>query len=186
MHQMASMDLHGILKSVLSGDDTISWIESYRMSSDELLTQLIEILYLAEAILNEDEIARFYKLIENQNSAFKKINQQVRSLANNGLIPLGKSLSKRILFENECIRGNFSFAIGNLVIDEEKFRVQKETNQVTQISNSVFHYGFMHPKYIHTIRKHLRSIISDEMIRIYTSSGYDDSNSIIWKIKPSK
>ena len=186
MHQMASMDLQGILKSVLSGDDTISWIESYRMSSDELLTQLIEILYLAEVILNEDEITRFYKLIENQDSAFMKINHQVRSLANNGLIPLGKSLSKRILFENKCVRGDFSFAIGTLVIDDEKFRVQRETSKVTQISNSFFHYGFMHPKFIHTIRKHLRSIISDEMIRIYTSSGYDDSRSIIWKIKPSK
>ena len=186
MHQMASMDLQGILKSVLSGDDTISWIESYRMSSDELLNQLMEILYLAEVILNEYEITRFYKLIENQENAFRKINHRVRSLANHGLIPLGQSLSKRMLFENECIRGNFSVAIGNLVIDEEKFRVQKETSQLTQISNSMFHYGFMNPKYIHSIRKHLRSIISDEMIRIYTSSGNEDSSSIIWKIGPSK
>ena len=183
---MASMDLQGILKSVLSGDDTISWIESYRMSSDELLNQLMEILYLAEVILTEDEITRFYKLIENQGSVFRKINHQVRSLANNGLIPLGKSLSRRMLFENECVRGTFSFTIGNLVIDEEKFRVQKETSQVTQISNSLFHYGFMNPKYIHAIKKHLRSIISDEMIRIYTSSGKEDSSSIIWKIDPSK
>ena len=183
---MASMDLQGILKSVLSGDDTISWIESYRMSSDELLNQLMEILYLAEVILNEYEIKRFYKLIENQDSSFKKINHLVRSLANNGLIPLGKSLSKRILFENECIRSNFSSAIGTLVCDEEYFRVQKETSQVTQISDSLFHYGFLNPKYVHSIRKHLRSIISDEMIRIYTSSGNENSSSIILKISPSK
>ena len=183
---MASMDLQGILKSVLSGDDTISWIESYRMSSDELLNQLMEILYLAEVILNRNEITRFYKLIENQDSSFKKINHRVRSLANNGLIPLGKSLSERMLFENECLRGNFSFAIGNLFIDEETFVVQKETSQMTQISNSMFHYGFINPKYIDSIRKHLRSIISDEMIRIYTSSGNEDSSSIIWKIDPSK
>lgn len=186
MHQLASMDLQGILKSVLSGDDTISWIESYRMSSDELLNQLMEVLYLAEVILNDHEIARFYKLIENQDCSVRKINHQVRSLANSGLIPLSKSLSRRILFENECIRGNFASAIGTLVRDEENFRVLKETSQVTQISNSSFYYGFMNPKYIHSIRKHLRSIISDEMIRIYTSSGNGDSSSIIWKIAPSK
>ena len=186
MHQLASMDLQGILKSVLSGDDTISWIESYRMSSDELLNQLMEILYLAEVILNEYEITRFYKLIENQESSFRKINDRVRSLANNGLIPLGKSLSRRMLFENECIKGNFAFAIGTLVSDEENFRVLKETSQVTQISNSLFHYGFIHPKYIHSIRTHLRSIISDEMIRIYTSSGTEDSSSIIWKMDLSE
>lgn len=186
MRQIASMDLQGILKSILSGDDTISWLESYRMSSEELLNQLIEILYLAEVILNDDEITRFYNLIESKDYSFKKTNHIVRCLANNGLIPLGKSLSKRILFENECVSDNFAFAIGTLVSDEEDTRVLKETSHVTQIRSSLFHYGFICPKYIHSIRKHLRSIISDEMIRIYTSSGNDDTNRLIWKINPSK
>lgn len=186
MFQLASMDMQGILKSVLSGDDTISWIESHRMSDGELLYQLIEILNLADKLLNSKEKSTLFNLLERSDPEFARINNLVHSLANHGEITLSKRLCQSVLSDNWSCFEEFICAIGTLVCDEEKHYVEKETYEMTHISKNQFHYGFLNPKYIHSIKNHLRSILSDEMIKIYTSSWENNEQSLVWKTNCSK
>ena len=92
------MDVLGVAKSILSGDDSHSWIQSILMSENDKKKLLQDVDKLAQVLLNDQEKIRLSNLIYSKTKSIIPFFEVNNTLARNSLQTSSKKLVESYVF----------------------------------------------------------------------------------------
>ena len=101
MSSCLPMDVLGVTKSILSGDDSHSWIQSILMSEDDKIKLLHDIDKLTQILLNDQEKIRLRNLIYSKTKSITPFFEVNNTLARNSLQTSSKKLVESYVFNGE-------------------------------------------------------------------------------------
>ena len=123
MSSCLPMDVLGVTKSILSGDDSHSWIQSILMSEDDKKKLLHDIDKLAQVLLNDQEKIRLHNLIHSKTKSMIPFFEVNNTLARNSLQTSSKKLVESYVFNGELNFDSLEYISGKMILNYEFDRV---------------------------------------------------------------
>lgn len=183
MSSCLPMDVLGVTKSILSGDDSHSWIQSILMSENEKKKLLHDIDKLAQILLNDQEKIRLRKLIHLQAKSLVPFFEVNNTLARNSLQTSSKKLVESYVFNGELNFDSLEYMSGKMILNYEFDRVISSLNAGREWPKNHFHIEDYPISYLNTFIKCIRSMLTEKLIYLYTASTKTEDNYIIWKVE---
>ena len=183
MSSCLPMDVLGVTKSILSGDDSHSWIQSFLMSENEKKKLLHDIDKLAQILLNDQEKIRLRKLIHLQAKSLVPFFEVNNTLARNSLQTSSKKLVESYVFNGELNFDSLEYMSGKMILNYEFDRVISSLNAGREWPKNHFHIEDYPISYLNTFIKCIRSMLTEKLIYLYTASTKTEDNYIIWKVE---
>ena len=177
------MDVLGVTKSILSGDDSHSWIQSILMSENEKKKLLHDIDKLAQILLNDQEKIRLRKLIHLQAKSLVPFFEVNNTLARNSLQTSSKKLVESYVFNGELNFDSMEYISGKMILNYEFDRVISSLKSGREYPKNHFHIEDYPISYLNTFIKCIRSMLTEKLIYLYTASTKTEDNYIIWKVE---
>lgn len=183
MSSCLPMDVLGVTKSILSGDDSHSWIQSILMSENEKKKLLHDIDKLAQILLNDQEKIRLRKLIHLQAKSLVPFFEVNNTLARNSLQTSSKKLVESYVFNGELNFDSLEYMSGKMILNYEFDRVISSLKAGREWPKNHFHIEDYPISYLNTFIKCIRSMLTEKLIYLYTASTKTEDNYIIWKVE---
>ena len=183
MSSCLPMDVLGVTKSILSGDDSHSWIQSILMSEDDKIKLLHEIDKLAEILLNDQEKIRLNKLIHQKTKNIIPFYEVNNSLARNSLQTSSKKLLESYVLNGELNFDSLEYMSGKMILNYEFDRVISSLKAGREWPKNHFHIEDYPIWYLNTFIKCIRSMLTEKLIYLYTASTKTKDDYIIWKVE---
>ncbi|MEC8735535.1 MAG: hypothetical protein VXX39_01120 [Candidatus Thermoplasmatota archaeon] len=183
MSSCLPMDVLGVTKSILSGDDSYSWIQSILMSENEKKKLLHDIDKLAQILLNDQEKIRLRKLIHLQAKSLVPFFEVNNTLARNSLQTSSKKLVESYVFNGELNFDSLEYMSGKMILNYEFDRVISSLKAGREWPKNHFHIEDYPISYLNTFIKCIRSMLTEKLIYLYTASTKTEDNYIIWKVE---
>ena len=183
MSSCLPMDVLGVTKSILSGDDSHSWIQSFLMSENEKKKLLHDIDKLAQILLNDQEKIRLRKLIHLQAKSLVPFFEVNNTLARNSLQTSSKKLVESYVFNGELNFDSLEYMSGKMILNYEFDRVISSLKAGREWPKNHFHIEDYPISYLNTFIKCIRSMLTEKLIYLYTASTKTEDNYIIWKVE---
>ena len=177
------MDVLGVTKSILSGNDSHSWIQSILMSENEKKKLLHDIDKLAQILLNDQEKIRLRKLIHFQAKSLVPFFEVNNTLARNSLQTSSKKLVESYVFNGELNFDSLEYMSGKMILNYEFDRVISSLKAGREWPKNHFHIEDYPISYLNTFIKCIRSMLTEKLIYLYTASTKTEDNYIIWKVE---
>ena len=183
MSSCLPMDVLGVTKSILSGDDSHSWLQSILMSENEKKKLLHDIDKLAQILLNDQEKIRLRKLIHLQAKSLVPFFEVNNTLARNSLQTSSKKLVESYVFNGELNFDSLEYMSGKMILNYEFDRVISSLKAGREWPKNHFHIEDYPISYLNTFIKCIRSMLTEKLIYLYTASTKTEDNYIIWKVE---
>ena len=183
MSSCLPMDVLGVTKSILSGDDSHSWIQSILMSKDDKKEMLNEINKLTQILLNDQEKIRLRKLIHSNTKDIIPFCEVNNALAKNSLQMSSKKLVESYIFNGELNFDSLEYMSGKMILNYEFDRVISSLKAGIEWPMNHFHIEDYPIWYLNTFIKFIRSMLTEKLIYLYTASTKTEDNYIIWKVE---
>lgn len=183
MSSCLPMDVLGVTKSILSGDDSHSWIQSILMSENEKKKLLHDIDKLAQILLNDQEKIRLRKLIHLQAKSLVPFFEVNNTLARNSLQTSSKKLVESYVFNGELNFDSLEYMSGKMILNYEFDRVISSLKAGREWPKNHFHIEDYPIWYLNTFIKCIRSMLTEKLIYLYTASTKTKDDYIIWKVE---
>ena len=177
------MDVLGVTKSILSGDDSHSWIQSILMSENEKKKLLHDIDKLAQILLNNQEKIRLHNLIYSKTKSIIPFFEVNNTLARNSLQTSSKKLVESYVFNGELNFDSLEYMSGKMILNYEFDRVISSLKAGREYPKNHFHIEDYPISYLNTFIKCIRSMLTEKLIYLYTASTKTEDNYIIWKVE---
>lgn len=183
MSSCLPMDVLGVTKSILSGDDSHSWIQSILMSENEKKKLLHDIDKLAQILLNNQEKIRLHNLIYSKTKSIIPFFEVNNTLARNSLQTSSKKLVESYVFNGELNFDSLEYMSGKMILNYEFDRVISSLKTGREWPKNHFHIEDYPISYLNTFIKCIRSMLTEKLIYLYTASTKTEDNYIIWKVE---
>ena len=183
MSSCLPMDVLGVTKSILSGDDSHSWIQSILMSENEKKKLLHDIDKLAQILLNNQEKIRLHNLIYSKTKSIIPFFEVNNTLARNSLQTSSKKLVESYVFNGELNFDSLEYMSGKMILNYEFDRVISSLKAGREWPKNHFHIEDYPISYLNTFIKCIRSMLTEKLIYLYTASTKTEDNYIIWKVE---
>ena len=183
MSSCLPMDVLGVTKSILSGDDSHSWIQSILMSEDDKKKLLHDIDKLAQILLNDQEKIRLHNLINSKTKSMIPFFEVNNALARNSLQTSSKKLVESYIFNGELNFDSLEYMSGKMILNYEFDRVISSLKSGREWPKNHFHIEDYPISYLSTFIKCIRSMLTEKLIYLYTASTKTENNYIIWKVE---
>ena len=183
MSSCLPMDVLGVTKSILSGDDSHSWIQSILMSENEKKKLLHDIDKLAQILLNNQEKIRLHNLIYSKTKSIIPFFEVNNTLARNSLQTSSKKLVESYVFNGELNFDSLEYMSGKMILNYEFDRVISSLKAGREYPKNHFHIEDYPISYLNTFIKCIRSMLTEKLIYLYTASTKTEDNYIIWKVE---
>lgn len=183
MSSCLPMDVLGVTKSILSGDDSHSWIQSILMSENDKKKLLHDIDKLAQVLLNDQEKIRLSNLIYSKTKSIIPFFEVNNTLARNSLQTSSKKLVESYVFNGELIYDSLEYMSGKMILNYEFDRVISSLKAGREWPKNHFHIEDYPISYLNTFIKCIRSMLTEKLIYLYTASTKTEDNYIIWKVE---
>ena len=113
------MDVLGVTKSILSGNDSHSWIQSILMTEDDKRKLIRDIDKLTHILLNSQEKIRLRKLINSKTKDILPFCEVNNALARNSLQTSSKKLVESYIFNGELNFDSLEYMSGKMILNYE-------------------------------------------------------------------
>ena len=183
MSSCLPMDVLGVTKSILSGDDSHSWIQSILMSENDKKKLFHEIEKLAQVLLNDQEKIRLSNLIYSKTKSIIPFFEVNNTLARNSLQTSSKKLVESYIFNGELNFDSLEYMSGKMILNYEFDRVISSLKAGREWPENHFHIENYPISYLNTFIKCIRSMLTEKLIYLYTASTKTEDNYIIWKVE---
>ena len=183
MSSCLPMDVLGVTKSILSGDDSHSWIQSILMSENEKKKLLHDIDKIAQVLLNDQEKIRLSNLIYAKTKSIIPFFEVNNTLARNSLQTSSKKLVESYVFNGELNFDSLEYMSGKMILNYEFDRVISSLKTGREWPKNHFHIEDYPISYLNTFIKCIRSMLTEKLIYLYTASTKTEDNYIIWKVE---
>ena len=177
------MDVLGVAKSILSGDDSHSWIQSILMSENDKKKLLHDIDKLAQVLLNDQEKIRLSNLIYSKTKSIIPFCEVNNTLARNSLQTFSKKLVESYVFNGELNFDSLEYVSGKMILNYEFDRVISSLKAGREWPKNHFHIEDYPISHLNTFIKCIRSMLTEKLIYLYTASTKTEDNYIIWKVE---
>ena len=183
MSSCLPMDVLGVAKSILSGDDSHSWIQSILMSENDKKKLLQDVDKLAQVLLNDQEKIRLSNLIYSKTKSIIPFFEVNNTLARNSLQTSSKKLVESYVFNGELNFDSLEYVSGKRILNYEFDRVISSLKAGREWPKNHFHIEDYPISYLNTFIKCIRSMLTEKLIYLYTASTKTEDNYIIWKVE---
>lgn len=183
MSSCLPMDLFGVTKSILCGDDSHSWIQSILMTEDDKKKLLHDIDKLAQILLNDQEKIRLRKLINSKTKDIIPFLEVNNALARNSLQKSSKGLVESYIFNGELNFDSLEYMSGKMILNYEFDMAISSLKAGREWPKNHFHIEDYPIWYLNTFIKCIRSMFTEKLIYLYTASTKPEDNSIIWRVE---
>ena len=183
MSSCLPLDVLGVTKSILSGDDSHSWIQSILMSENDKKKLFHEIEKLAQVLLNDQEKIRLSNLIYSKTKSIIPFFEVNNTLARNSLQTSSKKLVESYVFNGELNFDSLEYMSGKMILNYEFDRVITSLKAGREWPENHFHIENYPISYLNTFIKCIRSMLTEKLIYLYTASTKTEDNYIIWKVE---
>ena len=183
MSSCLPMDVLGVTKSILSGDDSHSWIQSILMSEDDKKKMLHDIDKLTQILLNNEEKIRLRKLIHSKTKDIIPFCEVNNALVRNSLQTSSKKLVESYIFNGELNFDSLEYISGKMILNTEFDRVISSLKAGREWPKNHFHIEDYPIWYLNIFIKCIRTMLTEKLIYVYTASTKTEGNYIIWKVE---
>jgi len=183
MSSCLPMDVLGVTKSILSGNDSHSWIQSILMTEDDKRKLIRDIDKLTHILLNSQEKIRLRKLINSKTKDILPFCEVNNALARNSLQTSSKKLVESYIFNGELNFDSLEYMSGKMILNYEFDRAITSLKAGREWPENHFHIEDYPIWYLNTFIKCIRSMLTEKLIYLYTASTKTKENCIIWKVE---
>lgn len=183
MSSCLPMDVLGVTKTILSGDDAHSWIQSIMMSEDDKKKLFNDVDKLAQILLNDQEKIRLRKLIHSKTKIMIPFVEVNNALARNCLQTSSIKLVKSYVFNGELNFDSLEYMSGKMFLNYEFDRAISSLKAGREWPKNHFHIEDFPICYLNTFIKCIRSMLTEKLIYVYTASTKTEDNCIIWRVE---